>query len=353
MPASDVRGARRAGATPMSADAATVDRMTGLHWGILATGGIAHAFTSDLRTAGLDVTAVGSRRIDSARAFAEQYDIAHAHGSYEELVADPDVDIVYIATPHPGHLDNALLALEHGKHVLVEKPFTLNASEAAQIRDAAAAKGLLAMEAMWTRYLPHMVRIREILAAGTLGEIRVVSADHTQKISTDPAHRLNDLALGGGALLDLGVYPISFAIDVLGLPERITALARLSDAGSDAEVATAFVHSGGALSSTVSSSRGAGLNTAQIVGTEARIEIDRVWYTPTSFRVVSPDGDVIEEFTTEVEGRGMQFQAQAAERFVAAGTGSNDILSIDETVAIMGVLDEVRRQIGVVYPGER
>ncbi|WP_295821448.1 Gfo/Idh/MocA family protein [uncultured Microbacterium sp.] len=327
--------------------------MTGLHWGILATGGIAHAFTSDLRTAGLDVTAVGSRRLDSARAFAEQYDIAHAHGSYEELVADPDVDIVYIATPHPGHLENALLALDNGKHVLVEKPFTLNAAEAAAIRDKAAEKGLLAMEAMWTRYLPHMVRIREILAAGTLGEIRVVSADHTQKISTDPAHRLNDLALGGGALLDLGIYPISFAIDVLGLPERITALARLSEAGSDAEVSTSFVHAGGALSTSVSSSRGAGMNVAQIVGTEARIEIDRVWYTPTSFRVVSPDGDVLEEFTSEVPGRGMQFQAQAAERLVAAGADSPDILSIDETVAIMGVLDEVRRQIGVVYPGER
>ncbi|MDQ1076386.1 MULTISPECIES: Gfo/Idh/MocA family protein [Microbacterium] len=327
--------------------------MTGLHWGILATGGIAHAFTSDLRTAGLDVAAVGSRRIESAREFAATYDIPHAHGSYEELVSDPTVDIVYIATPHPGHVDNALLALDHGKHVLVEKPFTLNETEAAIIRDRAAEKGLLAMEAMWTRYLPHMVRIREIIAEGTLGEIRVVSADHTQKISTDPAHRLNALELGGGALLDLGIYPISFAVDVLGLPESVSAVARLSDAGSDAEVATLFVHPGGAVSTTVSSSRGAGANTAQIVGTEARIEIDRVWYTPTSFRVVSPDGDVLEEFTTEIEGRGMQFQAEAAERFVAAGVTSSDLLPIDETVAIMGVLDEVRRQIGVVYPGER
>lgn len=327
--------------------------MTGLHWGILATGGIAHAFTSDLRTAGLDVAAVGSRRIESAREFAAQYDIPHAHGSYEELVSDPTVDIVYIATPHPGHVDNALLALDHGKHVLVEKPFTLNETEAAIIRDRAAEKGLLAMEAMWTRYLPHTVRIREIIAEGTLGEIRVVSADHTQKISTDPAHRLNALELGGGALLDLGIYPISFAVDVLGLPQSVSAVARLSDAGSDAEVATLFVHPGGALSTTVSSSRGAGANTAQIVGTEARIEIDRVWYTPTSFRVVSPDGDVLEEFDGTVDGRGMQFQAEAAERFVAAGALSSDVLPIDETVAIMGVLDEVRRQIGVVYPGER
>ncbi len=326
--------------------------MTGLHWGILTTGGIAHAFTSDLRTAGLDVTAVGSRSIDSARKFAAEYDIPHAHGSYDDLVADPDVDIMYIATPHPGHVDTALLALDHGKHVLVEKPFTLNADEAARIRDRAAEKGLLAMEAMWTRYLPHMVRIREIVAAGTLGEVRVVSADHTQKISTDPQHRLNSLELGGGALLDLGIYPISFAVDVLGLPERITALARLSDAGSDAEVATVFAHPGGAVSTTVSSSRGAGTNVAQIVGTQARIEIDRVWYTPTTFRVVGPDGGILEEFDGAVDGRGMQFQALAAERLVAEGATSSNVLSIDDTVAIMRVLDEVRRQIGVIYPGE-
>lgn len=336
----------------MSAAAATLESMTGLHWGILATGGIAHAFTSDLRTAGLDVVAVGSRRIDSARSFAEKFDIPNVHGSYAELVADPDVDIIYIATPHPGHVDNALLALDHGKHILVEKPFTLNAAEASAIRDRAAEKDLLAMEAMWTRYLPHMVRIREIVAAGTLGDIRVVSADHTQKISTDPAHRLNALELGGGALLDLGIYPVSFTVDILGLPERISAVARLNEAGSDAEVATMFVHSGGAISTTVSSSRGAGANTAQIVGTEARIEIDRVWYTPTSFRVVTPDGQVLEEYATEIEGRGMQFQALAAERLVAEGATSSDLLPLDETVAIMGVLDEVRRQIGVRYPDE-
>lgn len=336
----------------MSAAAATLESMTGLHWGILATGGIAHAFTSDLRTAGLDVVAVGSRRIDSARSFAEKFDIPNVYGSYAELVADPDVDIIYIATPHPGHVDNALLALDHGKHILVEKPFTLNAAEASAIRDRAAEKDLLAMEAMWTRYLPHMVRIREIVAAGTLGDIRVVSADHTQKISTDPAHRLNALELGGGALLDLGIYPVSFTVDILGLPERISAVARLNEAGSDAEVATMFVHSGGAISTTVSSSRGAGANTAQIVGTEARIEIDRVWYTPTSFRVVTPDGQVLEEYATEIEGRGMQFQALAAERLVAEGATSSDLLPLDETVAIMGVLDEVRRQIGVRYPDE-
>ncbi|MFG6443844.1 Gfo/Idh/MocA family protein [Microbacterium sp. P06] len=326
--------------------------MDGLRWGILATGGIAHAFTTDLKTAGRTVTAVGSRRPEAAKEFAAEFDIPHAHGSYEALVADPDVDIVYIATPHPFHAENALLALDHGKHVLVEKPFTLNAAEAAAVRDRAAERGLLAMEAMWTRYLPHMIRIRELIAAGALGEVRTLFADHTQQISDDPAHRLNAIELGGGALLDLGIYPVSFAWDILGAPTQVSAQARMSDAGTDAEIATIFRHAGGALSTTISSSRGAGPNTAHIVGTEARIDIDRVWYSPTSFRLTSPDGEVLEEYRDETEGRGMQYQALHAEKLVAEGRLRGDLLPIDETVQIMATLDEVRAQIGLRYPGE-
>ncbi|MGN6221818.1 MAG: Gfo/Idh/MocA family protein [Microbacterium sp.] len=323
-----------------------------LRWGILGPGGIARAFTSDLRTAGLDVVAVGSRRLESAQAFAADFGIPHAHGSYEELVADPDVDIVYIATPHPMHAANALLALEAGKHVLVEKPFTLTAAEAAAVRDAAAERGLLAMEAMWTRYLPHMIRIREIVASGVLGEIRALTADHTQLITSDPAHRLNALELGGGALLDLGIYPVSFAWDILGEPLSILASARLGETGADTEVATIMSHASGALSTTLSASRAAGPNTASVIGTEARIDIDRVWYSPTSFRVVEPDGRVLEEYRSEIEGRGMQYQALAAERIIAAGRTDSDELPIDESVAIMATLDEIRSLVGVRYPGE-
>ncbi|AZC14390.1 MULTISPECIES: Gfo/Idh/MocA family oxidoreductase [unclassified Microbacterium] len=327
--------------------------MTGLRWGILATGGIAHAFATDLRTAERDIVAVGSRRQEASRSFAAEFGIPHAHASYEALVADPDVDILYIATPHPFHAENAILALEHGKHVLVEKPFTLNAAEAASIRDAARAHGLLAMEAMWTRYLPHMIRIREILAAGTLGEIRAVFADHTQKISADPSHRLNALDLGGGALLDLGIYPISFFWDILGAPASVTARARLADTGADADVSTIFTHASGAISTSITSSRSAGPNTAHIIGTEARIDIDRTWYTPTSFRVIGPDGTVIEDYVSDIAGRGMQFQALAAEEIIARGETDSPLLGIDETVAIMGTLDDIRTQIGVRYPGEK
>jgi len=257
-----------------------------------------------------------------------------------------------VSTPHPMHAENAILALEHGKHVLVEKPFTLTAAEAAAVRDVAARSGLLAMEAMWTRYLPHMIRVRELVAAGALGDIRAVLADHTQKISTDPAHRLNNLDLGGGALLDLGIYPISFAWDILGAPNTVTATATIGPTGVDDEVATIFTHASGALSTSLSASHAAGPNTAHIIGTDARIDIDQVWYSPTTFRLVSPDGAVLESYESHIDGRGMQFQALAAERYVASGANDSEIQPIDETVAIMGTLDEVRRQIGLRYPSE-
>lgn len=324
----------------------------GLRWGILGPGGIARAFASDLRTAGLDLVAVGSRRAESARSFAADFDIARAHGSYEDLVSDPEVDIVYIATPHPFHAEQAILALEHGKHVLVEKPFTLTGDEAAAVRDVAAERGLLAMEAMWTRYLPHMARVREIVASGALGEIRALMADHTQRISSDPAHRLNALELGGGALLDLGIYPVSFAWDILGEPLAITASARLGDTGADTEIATVMSHASGALSTSLSASRAVGPNTAHIVGTDARIDIDRVWYSPTSFRVVASDGTVLEEYASDVRGRGMEYQALAAEDYLARGLTDSPLLPIDETVAIMSTLDEIRGLVGVRYPGE-
>lgn len=327
--------------------------MTGLRWGILAPGGIAHAFAKDLRTADLDLVAVGSRRPDAAAAFAAEFQIPRAHGSYEDLVADPEIDIIYVASPHSHHREHALLALSAGKHVLIEKAVTLDADEAAAIHDLARSKGLLAMEAMWTRYLPHMIRIRELVADGTLGDVRAVIADHTQSLPTDPTHRLNALELGGGALLDLGVYPVSFAWDILGPMDEIRAVGRLAETGADTEAVISSTHSAGGVSSLITSSRAAGPNIAHIVGTRARIDIDTVWYTPTSFRVTATDGTVLEEYVSDVPGRGMQFQALAAEEIIAAGRTDSDLLPFGESVAIMRALDSIRAQLGVAYPQER
>lgn len=323
-----------------------------VRWGILATGWIAEQFVKDLQQHGHAVTAVGSRSQAGADKFAAQFGIARAHGSYEALCADPDVDAIYVATPHPMHADNAKLALKHGKHVLIEKAFTVNAREAQEIVDLGASKGLVVLEAMWTRFLPHMLRVREIVRSGLLGEIRSMVADHTQDLPDDPAHRLNALELGGGALLDLGIYPISFTFDVLGAPKTIAATAWLKDTGADGTVATMFTYASGAIALTLSGSDTAGRNIATIHGTEGRIEIDKVWYVPTSFRRYDATNTVVEEYVSKVEGRGMQYQADELERLVAGKKTAGTILSPSESVAIMACLDTIRQQIGLSYPSE-
>ena len=323
-----------------------------IRWGILATGWIADLFVKDLQMTGRAVTAVGSRSQASADRFANTFGIAKSHGSYEALAADPEVDIIYIATPHPHHAAAARLALNAGKHILVEKAFTINAAEAAEIVNLAASKGLVVLEAMWTRFLPHMRRIHEIIDAGTIGEIRSVTADHRQKLPDDPKHRLNALELGGGALLDLGIYPISFCWDMLGQPSSIQASATFRATGADAQVATLFHYGSGAIATTLSSSDSAGPNRASVVGTTGRIDIDRVWYSPTTFRVYDNANTVIETYTSTVAGRGMQYQAAEAERMIASGQIAGDIMPPNQSVQIMQVLDEVRAKIGLRYTGE-
>ncbi|ARJ06064.1 oxidoreductase [Cnuibacter physcomitrellae] len=324
-----------------------------IRWGILGTGGIARTFTTDLRAAGLEVAAVGSRSTESAEAFAAEFDVPRAHGSYEELAADPDVDVVYVASPHPFHAEHALMMIAAGKHVLIEKAFTVNAAQAERIAEAAREAGVAVIEAMWTRFLPHMVRIREIIAAGTLGDVRTVLAEHDQDLPDDPAHRVNDLALGGGALLDLGIYPVSFAIDMLGLPTRILAHSTMSATGADRQTAIIFEHEGGRQSVSHSALDAAGRVGAQVIGTDARIEIDPWWYGATGFRVVAPGGEVLEEYTDTVESRGMQYEALEMERVIRAGEHTSPLMPIEQSVAIMHVLDRIREQIGLVYPGEQ
>ncbi len=321
-----------------------------LRWGILGTGGIAALQTSDLNENGFTVSAVGSRSQGGADEFAAQWEIPTAHGSYDALVNDDNVDAIYVSTPHPFHHENALQALNAGKHVLVEKPFAMNAAQTREVVELAEKEGLVVLEAMWTRYLPHMVRIREILHAKKLGEIRTLIVDHLQDLPKDPKHRINDPALGGGALLDLGIYPVSFAFAVLGAPSKIISSGTMTATNVDAQVAMIFEYENArALLSTALDARGP--NTATITGTEGRIEIDSVWYNPTTFTRFDKDGAVVEQYDHAVVGRGMQYQAWELERLVAAGVTGNDILSPAESVQIMEALDTVRAQIGLTYPG--
>jgi predicted dehydrogenase len=321
-------------------------------WGILGTGSIANTFAKDLTANGFTIAAVGSRSQDSADAFAAEHNIPAAHASYEALVTDPSVQAIYISTPHPFHAENALLAINAGKNVLVEKPFTLNAAEARTVVERADELGVVVLEAMWTRWLPHMVRLREIIAAGTIGEVRSMIVDHNQKLSSDPAHRINAVELGGGALLDLGIYPVSFAWDILGKPSTINAISSPTATGVDRQTAMIFGYASGqqAVLHTALDTRGP--NTATIMGTEGWINIAATWYNASSFVVYNSADEILEEFNEPVISRGMQYQAWELERLVAAGVTSGTILPPDETVEIMEGLDEIRRQIGLVYPGD-
>ena len=324
-----------------------------VRWGILGTGFIAGLQVADMVANGFTVQAVGSRSTEAAGRFAAEFAIGSAHGSYEDLVRDPDVDAVYISTPHPFHYENALLALNAGKHVLVEKPFAMNAWQAQEIVDLAESKGLVALEAMWTRYLPHMVRIRYLVRSGALGEVRTVIADHNQNLPKDPLHRLNNPELGGGALLDLGIYPVSFAFDVLGAPATTRALASMTSTGVDRQTAMIFEYGDGQQALLHCALDTAGPNRASVIGTEGSIEINPVWYAPTPFSRYDADGNLVERFEETVTGRGMQYQAEELERLVRAGATANDILSPQESVLVMETMDDVRRQIGLRYEADR
>lgn len=323
-----------------------------LGWGILGTGLIAGIFADDLRIAGLNVAAVGSRSTTSALAFAHARGVPHAHGSYSALIGDPLVDIVYVATPNTFHREHALLAIRAGKHVLVEKPFALNASEAREIVSTASLADVAVMEAMWTRFLPHMIRVRELVAAGMLGDIRAVQADHGQVLPAAADHRVNAPELGGGSLLDLGIYPISFAVDLLGLPERVLAHSVMTSSGVDRQTAVIMVHPGGrhAISHSALDARSA--IRASVIGTHARLELDPWWYNATGMTLFDQEGGVIEYFSSEVEGRGMQYQALELERVIEAGQRESALLPLAETVGIMSILDDVRAQAGLVFPGD-
>ncbi len=321
-----------------------------IRWGVIGAGGIATKFCDDLRLLpDHAVVAVGSRTAGGADAFADRFGITRRHASYADLAADDEVDVVYVATPHPGHHDAAMLAIEAGKAVLVEKPFTMDADEARSLVEAARARGTFLMEAMWTRFLPHMVQVREVLASGRLGDIVLVTAEHGQWFPEDAEHRLFAPSLGGGALLDLGIYPVSFASMVLGTPTRITAVSDPAFTGVDAQTSMVLRDDAGRHAVLTTTLGAASPNGAAISGTLARLEIDPVFYRPTSFSVVDRDGTT-ERVVVPHEGNGLRHQAAEVGRCLRAGLTESPILTLDETVAIMGTLDEVRRQIGLTYP---
>lgn len=319
-----------------------------IRWGILGAGTIADRFARAVSEwTSSTIHAVGARSMRGARSFAHTHSVPRAYEGYDDLVADKDIDAVYVATPHSFHADHAILAIHAGKPVLVEKPLTHTSSAARTLASVAREHGVFAMEAMKTRHLPHVQAMHEVINNGEIGDIVYLQADHSQVLTHVP--RLHDPALAGGALLDLGVYPVSFTVDFLGLPTDVVARGRLTERGVD-EHTTVILEYPTAHACLTTCFTGSGGNRATIVGTNGHIAVDGYFFNATSFQLHRHDGASWSFDGTHPNG--LQYEAAEVARCLDMGLPESPRMPLDESIAIVDLLDTIRHRIGVRYPNE-
>ncbi|MFQ3568169.1 MAG: Gfo/Idh/MocA family oxidoreductase [Aggregatilineales bacterium] len=323
-----------------------------VRWGILSTGGIARQFARGLAHApGAQLVAVGSRSQANADAFGDEFGVPRRYASYDALAADPDLDVIYIGTPHPFHAANSLLCIEAGKAVLCEKPFTLNARQASAVIRAARERGVFLMEALWTRFTPVMHKVRALLAEGAIGRPRMVTADFGFHAPFDPESRLFSRALGGGALLDVGVYPVSLASMVFGAPLRISTMAHLGATGVDEQAAMIFGYNDGALALLSCAITVMTPMEATITGERGMIRLPANWWMPQEC-ILSLEDEPEQVFELPFTGNGYNYEALEVMRCLREGLLESPIMPLDETLALMQTLDNIRSQWGLRYPEE-
>jgi len=324
-----------------------------ISWGILGTGNIAHLFASDLQLLpDAALAAVGSRAQERADAFGDRFGVPRRYGSYEALVADPELDVVYVATPHSEHAEHAAMALEAGAAVLCEKPLALNAAQAETLIATARRRDQFLMEAMWTRFLPVMADVRRLVQEErALGDVHLLRADIGVVQDFDPEHRLFDPALGGGALLDLGVYPIAFAFDLFGPPDAVTSSAVIGDTGVDEQCAVVFRYDDGTQAVWHASVRADAGRTCVLAGREGRLRGLRAWWKGAPFELTRADGST-ETWARPFEGNGYQFEAAHVMRCLREGRTESPVMPLDESRAILDTTDALRAEWGVRYPDE-
>ncbi len=325
-----------------------------LRWGILGTGWIAHQFAAALHEHTHQVVqAVGSRSAQSAGRAAASLGAATAHASYEALVNDPEVDIVYVATPHNHHHPNGLLALRAGKPVLIEKPIALNAGQARELAEVAAAAGLFCMEAFWTFFLPKYDVLRQLLEDGAIGQVRTVLADHGQYFEGD--HRILRPDLAGGPMLDLMTYPAGFAHWILGAPNEVVARTTWMPSGVTGQTSIMMTTEAGQQALLHSSVEGPTPTTASVGGLQGSILIDSSFYTPGGFTVrgSDPADDELRYDEPQVAHSALFWQAAEAARRIGAGELGSPLRTLDASIATMEIMDDARHQIGEVYPEEQ
>lgn len=322
--------------------------MAKFNWGVLGPGNIAVRFTNDLkRLSDATLLAAGSRTLDKAEAFAKRQGAVRAYGSYEELLRDRDVDAIYVATPHNFHRQHAIMALEHGKAVLCEKPMEVNAARVREMVAAARSHDQFLMEAMWTRFLPVISGVRQWIREGRIGEIRLVAANFGFRTAWNPDNRLLNLSLAGGATLDVGVYVVSLAHMLLGAPSTVQARAHIGTTGVDELTSMILSYPNGAMAQLSCAVRANISDGARIYGTEGYIDVPEFWHaTKATLQVAGEEPEVIEGEA------GYHFEAAEVADCVRTGLKESPIMPLDETIAIAETLEEVRRQIGLRFPFE-
>jgi predicted dehydrogenase len=323
-----------------------------LRWGVLGTGWIAERFAGALRASTRqEVYAVGSRSLVTADRFAARVGAPSAYGSYEQLVADPAVDVVYVATPHNHHHPHARLSLEAGKPTVVEKPMALNAAQCRDLDDLARSQGTFLMEAMWTLFLPKYDVIRQLLEGGALGEVHAVLADMGEHF--EPEHRIWRADLAGGPLLDLGTYPVMLATWTLGAPAHVTAEGIFSTDGLNTQAGAILRSPSEQLAILHTTQLGNTPTTATVQGSVATLEIDGPFYQPGPFVVRGVDADVLHWEEERVAHAALHYQAAEVARRITAGESGSPLRPVTETITTMAAMDEIRRRLGIIYAEER
>ncbi|MEM6804465.1 MAG: Gfo/Idh/MocA family oxidoreductase [Bacteroidota bacterium] len=321
------------------------------NWGILGAGKIAGKFATDLALLpNANLYAVGSRSFEKAKDFANQYQFEKAYGSYEELLDDPQLDVVYIATPNSEHFRHSLLALEKGVAVLCEKPLALNSKEVNLMIEKAKETNTFLMEALWTLFLPHMLKVQELIAERVIGEVQSVRSDFGFLAKFDPQHRLFNPALGGGALLDIGIYPLLLAQSILGVPDRISATAILGETKVDEDINIALTYGNKKIAHLQATLRSITPLDTHIYGTKGYIYLPNRWHKPVPYIRVHDYGssqDIRYEMPTDVLG--YKFEARAVMECLDAGLTENPIASWQFSSDLMKTMDTIRKQVGVGY----
>ena len=320
-----------------------------IKWGIIGPGIIANRFaTACVGRPGATLHGVASRDLARAKAFANTYSIATYHDSYEALATDPDIDAIYIAVPHTGHCAETLLCLKHGKAVLCEKPLTLNHALASTMVNAARTHNIFLMEAMWTRFIPAIIKAKELIDQGAIGTVNYLRADFGVQAEYDPSNRSFNLALGGGAMLDLGVYPLFLALYMLGKPTGIKAVSKLAATGADQTTNALLSFADGSIASILSSFAVKTPANAEIIGTEGTITIHAPWYQATALTISSEKGKP-QLLQFPYPGNGFEFQIDEVIQCLQNGQKESLLMPLDFSLLLAEVSDEIRRQCGIRY----